>query len=122
MLKTMKHYAAFLLAVAGRSVETKALNLSNSNKTLNATWKENEEVKVYNTSRGDVLLGTLTAQSGGGDGTAIGHGGGSTVNGTHGFASSLTVKAGSSSSSTSTYTGDARASACHNNRYALIEP
>ena len=51
---------------ASKTVDTKALSLDDN--TLNATWTENDEVKVYNSS--SQLLGTLQAKDVNPDGTS----------------------------------------------------
>ena len=53
----------YTMTVQASKVETKALELDGSN--LNATWAKDEEVSVYNVTKGAALSGTLKAQRSG---------------------------------------------------------
>ncbi|MBR5703930.1 MAG: hypothetical protein IKX45_06755 [Bacteroidales bacterium] len=53
----------YSMTVQASKEGTKALGLSGS--TLNATWAKDEEVSVYNVTKGAALSGTLKAQSSG---------------------------------------------------------
>ncbi len=66
-----KTYQVIVEANKGDDAAIRALSLGGiDGKTLNATWKEGEEVTVYNSS--SVIVGTLTAQSDGSSTTLTG--------------------------------------------------
>lgn len=61
-------YTLTVIASKNNDAATRALSLSGS--TLNATWSEGDEVKVYNS---DTEIGTLTAQNSGASTTLTGN-------------------------------------------------